>query len=97
MYLAKLQKLGILQTRYQFQHSFLFAITEMVLKTDQSVGVGHHILLSQLHAGPRLAAGFRIRQPARFHRAVSQSIDAATCGFLDRQTALEPMRVLKPL
>ena len=97
VYLPELQKLGVLQTRYQLQNPLLLAVTQMILKTDQPVGIGHQIFLAKLHTRPRLAAGFWVGQAARLHRAVSQSIDAAAGGLLDRQTALKPVRVLKPL
>ena len=97
VYLAKLQKLGVLQARNQLQNPLLLAVTQMILKSDQPIGVGHHIFLPQLNTCPRFAPRLWIGQAARLHRAVSQSIDAAAGGFFDWQTALEPMRVLKTL
>ena len=86
MDLAELQKLGVLETGNQPQNPGLFAVSQMVLKTDHSKSIGHQIFLSKLHARVRLFAGSRIAQALWLHRAETQSLDAAAGDLFDRQT-----------
>ena len=46
MNLAELQKLCALESGNQTQHTRLLAITQMILKADQTISVGHQIFLS---------------------------------------------------
>ena len=63
MNLAELQKLGVLEAGDQFQYTLLLAITQMILKPDHSIGVGHQVFLAELDAGVRLVTGSRIVKP----------------------------------
>src|SRR5215207_7578236 len=69
----------------------------MILEADEVVGVGHQILLPELHARVRLAPRPRVSQAHRLHRPVAQRIDPAPRQLFYRQTRLEPARLLETL
>src|SRR5215208_898363 len=69
----------------------------MILEADEVVGVGHQILLPELHARVRLTPRPRVSQTHRLHRPVAQRIDPAPREFFYRQTSLEPARLLEAL
>ena len=66
MNLAVAQEARILQPGNQPQHSRLLAKLQVILKSDQVVGIRAQILLPQLHDGVRHLAGARIRSPTGF-------------------------------
>src|SRR5215207_5132396 len=69
----------------------------MILEADEVVGVGHQILLPELHARVRLPSVARVSQAHRLHRPVAQRIDPAPRQLFYRQTRLEPARLLEAL
>src|ERR1044072_8388786 len=60
--LAVLKDFGVFETRDQPHNPSLLRITEVILKSDQSIGVGHEVLLSELDAGVWLVVCARIVQ-----------------------------------
>src|SRR5579885_3247628 len=69
----------------------------MILEADEVVGVGHQILLAELDGGVRLAPGARVAQAHRLHRPEAQRVAPAAREFFERQTSLEPARLLEAL
>src|SRR5215207_8671700 len=69
----------------------------MILEADEVVGVGHQILLPELHGRVRLTPRPRVSQAHRLHRPVAQRIDPAPRQLFYRQTRLEPARLLETL
>src|SRR5436309_3195791 len=69
----------------------------MILKADETVSVGQHVLLSELHGGVRLSAIARVSQTNRLHRPVAQCVNATPCKFFNRQTRLKPSGLLEAL
>src|ERR1043166_3946643 len=69
----------------------------MILEADEVVGVGHQILLPELDGGVGLLAGARVSQPYGLHRPEAQRVAPAPREFFNRQTSLEPARLLEAL
>src|SRR5690606_28306726 len=67
--LSELEKLGVLQSGDQPQHAGLLAVPQVVLESDEPVGVRHQVFLAQLHARIWLLARLRMPQTLRLHRA----------------------------
>ena len=61
----------------------------MVLEADQVETLRAQVFLAELDHGPRPAAGARIVQAHRLHRAEAQGVAAAARDLLDRQAGLE--------
>src|ERR1051326_9095379 len=69
----------------------------MILEADEVVGVGHQILLPELDGGVRLSSGARVAKSDRLHRPEAQRVAPAPREFFERQTRLEPARLLEAL
>src|SRR5207302_442427 len=67
MNLSELEKLCPFESRNRAQNSRLFAVTQMILKSDHAVRVSNQVFLTQLDSSVRLAASTRIDQSDRFH------------------------------
>src|SRR4029079_18369647 len=86
---------AVFEAGYRPKHASLFGIPEMVLKSNQSVRIGHQIFLPKLHACVRLRICSRVIEALWLHRTISQSVDAASGQFLKWQTRLKPLRLFK--
>ena len=93
MDLAVTQEPRIFESGNQAQDSGLLSELEMILKSDQVVGVGAQVLLAQLHDGIRSFARAWIAQSHRLHRSEAQSIAAAARDLFDRETAFEIIQI----
>src|SRR2546421_7439618 len=69
----------------------------MILKADETVSVGQHVLLSELHGGVRLSAIARVTKTDGLHRPVAQCVNAAPRQLFNRQTRLKPSGLLEAL
>src|SRR3982750_705044 len=69
----------------------------MILKADEVVGIGHQILLPQLHSRVGLLAVAWVAQTHRLHRPEAKRIAPSAREFLNRQARLEPARLLEAL
>src|ERR1041384_7822122 len=69
----------------------------MILEADEVVGVGHQVFLPELHRRKRLAPCARGDETDRLHRPVTKCVEAAPRQFFNRQTSLEPARLLEAL
>ena len=61
----------------------------MILEADEVVGVGHQILLPELHGRVRLPSRARVSQAHGLHRPEAQSVAAPARKLLNRQTYQE--------
>src|SRR5437016_9607140 len=89
MHHPETHELGVLEAGNQPQHARLIAPLDLRLEADEAEMIAGEIVLTQLHAGVRLAAGARVDEPYRFHRTEPQRVAAAMRHHLDRQAALE--------
>ena len=71
------------------EHALLLGNPEPRLEADQVPHLARPVLPPELHHRVRLAAGARIGQADRLHRAEAQRLAAAARHLLDRQAALE--------
>src|ERR1700753_1619293 len=69
----------------------------MILEADEVVGVGHQILLTKLHGGVWLLSRARVAKADGLHRPEPQRVAPAPREFFERQTSLEPARILESL
>ena len=88
-------ELGILESGNEPQDTSLLAPLHLRLEADEAEVVARKVVLSELHAGVRLAPGARIGQAHRLHRPEPQRVDAAARHHLDRQAPLEEFRIVK--
>ncbi len=88
-------ELGVLEPGNQPQHARLLAPLHLRLEADEAEVVAGQVVLPELDARIRLAAGARIGQAHRLHRPEPQRIDAAPRHHLDRQAPLEELRVVE--
>ncbi len=94
MDLAVAQEFRILQARDQPQHASLFAELQVILKSNQVVGICPQIFTPQLHHRPRRLAGSRIAQADRLHRAKAWRIAPSSRKLFDRQAAFKVSQLL---
>ena len=94
MNLPVAQEARIFKPGNQAQHACLLAKLQVILKSDQVVGIGAQIFLAQLHHRIRNASGARIFQSDRLHGAEAQRVAAAPRDLFDRQAALEVVQLL---
>src|ERR1700690_3803627 len=76
------QETGAFEARNQPQDTRLLPEFQMVLESDQVVGICPQILLPQLHRCIWYASGSRIFQSDRFHGTEAQSVAAAPGDLL---------------
>ena len=88
------QEAGVFEPGNQTQDTCLLAEFQMILETDQVVGIGPQILLPQLHRCVRNAPGSRIFQSDRLHGAEAQSVAAAPGDLFDGQAAFKVIQLL---
>src|SRR5437764_11981309 len=69
----------------------------MILEADHVVCVGQQILLPELDSRKRRAPYARINETDRLHRAEAQRVVTAPRQLFNRQTRLEPARLLEAL
>src|SRR5215210_750741 len=69
----------------------------MVLEADEVVGVGHQILLPELDDGVWRPSVARVCEPDGFHRPEPERVHAPARKLLNRQTRLEPARLLEAM
>ena len=70
---------------------FCSAIGQVGLEADQVVQRAGQVILAQLDHRMRPAAGARIAQPDRAHRAIGQGLHIARGQHFHRQAAFEEM------
>ena len=67
MDLTVAEKAGVLEAGDQAQHTGLVSEFQVVLETNQVVGIGAKVFLTQLHYRMRGPAGARVTQTYRLH------------------------------
>ena len=87
----------LLQPRNRPEDFGLGAVLQLGLEADHVEQGAERIVLAQLDDGMGAAAGARVGQADRFHRAEAQGLPAARRHDLDRQAAFEIGRVLLPV
>src|SRR5581483_6826909 len=87
------QKARVLQPRDHAENPRLLGKAEMVLETDNIVGVGAQVFLPQLHYCIRTLPSARVDQPHRLHRPEAQRIPPPPGDLLNRQAAFEIVQV----
>ena len=95
MHHAEADELGVLEAGNHRQHARLLAPLQLRLEADQAEVVAGEVVLPQLHDGVRRAAGARIDQADRLHRAEPQRVAAAMRHHLDRQAPLEELLLVE--
>src|SRR5208283_4835568 len=93
MNLPVAQELCVFESWNPSQDSCLLAEFEVVLETDNVIGVGAQVLLAQLYDRIRSLTGVRVAQADRLHRPEAQRVAPAACNLLNRQAALEVIQV----
>ncbi len=82
-------ELGLFESGHEPQDARLLAPLELRLEADQAVVIAREVVLAQLHGGVRLAAGARIDEADRLHRAEPQRVDPSMRHHFDRQAAFK--------
>src|SRR5262249_32735737 len=67
MNLSVAQEAAVLEAGNESQHARLFAKLQMVLKSDEVIGIRAEIFLPKLHDGIRRLAGSWVFESDRFH------------------------------
>jgi hypothetical protein len=88
------QKTSVFEPGNQSQHARLLTELQMVLESDQVVGVRPQILLPQLHRRIRDAAGPRVFQSDRLHGAEAQSVATPPRNLFNGQTTFKIIQLL---
>ena len=86
---AQPRELGILQARDGAEQADLLGMLQLGLEADDVPQRAAGIVLAQLDDGIGPAAGARIVEADRLHRAEAQRVDAALGHHLDRHAAFE--------
>ena len=87
--LPKRRNSALLEPGDHPEHPLLLRDPEPGLEADQVPHLPGAVLPAELHHRVRLAAGARIGQAHRLHRAEAQRLAPAARHLLDRQAALE--------
>ena len=74
---AEAHELGLLEPGNQLQHARLLAPLHLRLESHQAEVIAGEVVLPELHDRVGLAAGARIGEADRLHRAEPQRVDAA--------------------
>ena len=94
---AQPRELGILEAGNGAEDPHLLGVLQLGLEADDVPQRAERIVLAQLDDRVRPAAGARIVEADRLHRAVAQGVEPARRHHLDRHAAFEVGRVLLPL
>ncbi len=81
--------LRLLESRDHAEHPLLLGDPEPGLEAHQVPHLPRPVLAAKLYHRVRLAAGARVGQPDRLHRAEPERLAAAPRHLLHRQAALE--------
>ena len=95
MHHAEADELRVLEARNHRQHARLLAPLQLRLEADEAEVIAGEVVLPQLHDGVRRAAGARIDEADRLHRAEAQRVAPAMRHHLDRQAALEELLLVE--
>ena len=97
MQAAEARELRVLQARDRAEDARLFAVLQLRLEADHVVERAERVVLAQLHDGEGAAAGVRIGEADRLHRAEAQGLGAAFGHHFDGQARFEIGRVFFPI
>src|SRR5579864_9604361 len=93
MDLSIAEETGLLEPGNEAENASLVTKPQVILKTDQIVGIGAQVFLPQLHDGMGWLAGARITQAHRLHWSKAQRVAAAARDLLDRKAGFEVVQL----